>query len=307
MKNDILILADDFSDQSLAGRARSGILRKYGVLAAQALNLQVEIIFVNSTPKKYWTAKKIKSKNQETLKVESAALEYFNKNSIQANVIHRFGSPAEEILLHLENRRNVKLVLIGTKGRTGIKNLVLGSVAEEVLRNIRLPTIIIGPEAMKSKTFSQLGSKTKTLLLSDFSKSAIRAEKFAMNLIKDLNCHLTFLNCLGDKIFKTRMSLYSSGYVPLNLDQIFLDMKKQSSIGLKKRNVLWKKNEVNITAQISTSEEPIEHTFDKKMKDKFDLVVMGTHGRSPIMKAFIGSATRKIILRSPIPVIIVPN
>lgn len=307
MKTGKLVLADDLGDRSLEGRRRSRILRDCAIQMAHSLNLQVEIIFVNETSKQQWKTPKTQIRGEDILSIENAVLEHFNKNSLKAKVIYLYGNPAEEILKYLEFQPDVKMLLIGTQGRTGLKKVLLGSVAEEVLRHVKLPALVIGPHALKTKFNRGLGSKSRILLLSDFSKSAVRAEKFAMSLLKDFKCHLILLNCLGDRIMRTRMSLYGSGYVPLNLEQIFSDMQKQSLENIKKRKALWRKNKMNVTPQIDTNEEPIEKTFDRKIKENFDLVVMGTHGRGPIIKAFIGSATRKIILRSPTPVFIVPS
>jgi universal stress protein family protein len=42
-------------------------------------------------------------------------------------------------------RQNIDVVVLGTHGRGGLKKLVLGSVAEEVVRRVGCPVITVGP------------------------------------------------------------------------------------------------------------------------------------------------------------------
>lgn len=52
------------------------------------------------------------------------------------------GDPAKEIL-HLANEENASLIVMGTHGRTGLMRLLMGSVAEEVVRKANCPVLTI--------------------------------------------------------------------------------------------------------------------------------------------------------------------
>jgi nucleotide-binding universal stress UspA family protein len=54
----------------------------------------------------------------------------------------RFGSPADEILKEAEEG-DYNLIIVGRKGRTAIKDLVLGGVSTTVLQRCQNPTIAI--------------------------------------------------------------------------------------------------------------------------------------------------------------------
>jgi nucleotide-binding universal stress UspA family protein len=60
--------------------------------------------------------------------------------------ILRAGDPASEILKVVEELRP-KLVAMGTHGRTGLSHLLLGSVAEKVVRSSPAPVITIHAKA----------------------------------------------------------------------------------------------------------------------------------------------------------------
>jgi nucleotide-binding universal stress UspA family protein len=59
---------------------------------------------------------------------------------VRATVIVRRGNPADDII---EESRRHDLIVMGTKGRTGVAHLFLGSVAEKVVRFAACPVLVI--------------------------------------------------------------------------------------------------------------------------------------------------------------------
>jgi nucleotide-binding universal stress UspA family protein len=60
----------------------------------------------------------------------------------QVSVVVGEGSPAEEIVAQAK-RLSADLIVIGTHGRKGLKHLLLGSVAERVLRSSPIPVLTL--------------------------------------------------------------------------------------------------------------------------------------------------------------------
>jgi nucleotide-binding universal stress UspA family protein len=54
------------------------------------------------------------------------------------------GRAADEIVAYA-NRVSADLIVMGTHGRTGIRRVLLGSVAEQVLRQARCPLLVVPP------------------------------------------------------------------------------------------------------------------------------------------------------------------
>ncbi len=52
------------------------------------------------------------------------------------------GDPAEEILGYAQ-RHPIDLIVVGTQGRTGVSRVLLGSVAERVVRGARCPVLVV--------------------------------------------------------------------------------------------------------------------------------------------------------------------
>ena len=56
----------------------------------------------------------------------------------------RFGNPAKEILDFVESE-GVNLVAMATHGRSGLPRLLMGSIAEAVLRRLAIPILLVHP------------------------------------------------------------------------------------------------------------------------------------------------------------------
>ena len=60
------------------------------------------------------------------------------------SVAVRFGDPAEEIANFVKDNQ-VDLVALATHGRTGLRQIVLGSVAEKLLQTLDVPVVLVRP------------------------------------------------------------------------------------------------------------------------------------------------------------------
>jgi nucleotide-binding universal stress UspA family protein len=75
-------------------------------------------------------------------------VENLKKKGISAKTEVLSGNPAEEIIKYSQ-KNNVDLIIMSTRGRSGISRLVFGSVAEKVIRNSTVPVLIKPPAAAK--------------------------------------------------------------------------------------------------------------------------------------------------------------
>lgn len=66
----------------------------------------------------------------------------------------RTGNTPREIVA-LAQEESVDLIVVGTHGRTGVKHLVMGSVARSVLRTAHRPVLIVQGPAEKGESFER--------------------------------------------------------------------------------------------------------------------------------------------------------
>ncbi len=74
-----------------------------------------------------------------------AALKLAKEMGVRATTIVKRGSPAYDII---EESKKHDLIVMATKGRTGVAHFLIGSVAEKVVRFAACPVLVIrkGPE-----------------------------------------------------------------------------------------------------------------------------------------------------------------
>ena len=64
---------------------------------------------------------------------------------LTARSVVRSGEPADEIV-RLADEEHADMIVMGTQGRTGLERLMLGSVAERVIRRSRCPVLTVRPD-----------------------------------------------------------------------------------------------------------------------------------------------------------------
>jgi nucleotide-binding universal stress UspA family protein len=64
------------------------------------------------------------------------------KSGVRVKTLLLAGDPADQIL-HEARARHADLVVVGTHGRRGVSKLILGSVAERVLRTASCPVVTV--------------------------------------------------------------------------------------------------------------------------------------------------------------------
>ncbi len=91
----------------------------------------------------------------------------------------------------------VDLVVIGTHGRTGLKKLVLGSVAEKVFRRMSCPVLTIGPYAPHAIETSPRRRLGPILFATDFCESCAKATAYAVSFANRRGNRLALLHVLS--------------------------------------------------------------------------------------------------------------
>lgn len=86
------------------------------------------------------------------------------------------------IVEKLINDLRIDLIIIGTHGRSGLQHLLLGSVAESILRRAACPVLTIGPKTRRNGLAS--GSVHAILYATDLSPSSAHAFDYAAFLAR---------------------------------------------------------------------------------------------------------------------------
>ena len=99
-----------------------------------------------------------------------------------------------KVLSALIHQQNIELVVLGTHGRGGLKKVVLGSVAEEVVRRVGCPVITVGPHI--DIPLSTAGEFHRILFATDFHPASGKALEYALLLANQSQANLILLHVM---------------------------------------------------------------------------------------------------------------
>ena len=171
-----ILVATDFS--AIAKKAVEQALILTARYDAQLTVLHDRKLFEDGSNRLNDQIKELKKEEDEAEhKLLQCARETTQKHehlNIRHEIIRGYSAPSA--VLRYLNENEFDLVLIGTHGKSGLENLLLGSVAEKVTRYAPCPVLTISAEATVQEKFNHL------LVPFDFSDHARTALKNALEI-----------------------------------------------------------------------------------------------------------------------------
>lgn len=148
-----ILMATDFSDYSREALDYAVYLAKtvgadlylLHVYEIHLLMLSGETLSVR--PDVYQWVRDLKEDASKSLDAQAAKV---RGSGVQVHTILKEGHPFPEILNTAEEI-SVDLIVLGTHGRTGLPHVLLGSVAERVVRKASCPVFTVRPKTLVSE------------------------------------------------------------------------------------------------------------------------------------------------------------
>lgn len=78
----------------------------------------------------------------ESAKVSKPVQKFLARHGIEPKIVHKVGSPGEQIA-KVANAGKFDLVMMGSHGHSALGNLVMGSVATQVLAQCTVPVMLV--------------------------------------------------------------------------------------------------------------------------------------------------------------------
>jgi nucleotide-binding universal stress UspA family protein len=101
-----------------------------------------------------------------------------------------------EVVSNLIKAKEIDLVVLGTRGRTGLGKALLGSVAEQILRQSPCPVLTVGPNV---NLWSDEYAKMREILYAtDLAADYPIAAPYAVSLAQENQAHLVMLHVIED-------------------------------------------------------------------------------------------------------------
>jgi nucleotide-binding universal stress UspA family protein len=100
-----------------------------------------------------------------------------------------------EVLPRLIAENRIDLVVVGTRGRTGVLKLLLGSVAENIFRQAPCPVLTVGPNI--SGQNPEVGPE-RILAATGFAAHSVFGVRYAIGLARDLHASVALLHVVTE-------------------------------------------------------------------------------------------------------------
>ena len=122
----------------------------YGIKLAKLSGATVHALHVidTSSVSQSWTAGRetmYEILKKDGQKATSKVKECGEASGVEVKEVLLEGHPSSEIIDFAENN-NIDLIVMGTLGKTGLDRFLMGSVAEKVVRNSKVPVLVVRGE-----------------------------------------------------------------------------------------------------------------------------------------------------------------
>lgn len=188
------------------------------------------------------------------------------------------GVPWAVLVTLLENQ-GFDVCVIGTHGRTGLSRILLGSVAEKVVRHAPCSVLAVRPNG-------EVKPITHALVPTDFSDSARHAADVAATLVQSGGT-ITLLHAIEVPV--VYWSELAIANVSGDLEQRYRSVLDDEKARLRRMTT------ANINVRLGTGEPGVEILRALDDDRSVDLVVMGSRGRTGIKRAVLGSVAEKVV------------
>ncbi len=194
------------------------------------------------------------------------------------------------------------LVILCTHGRGGMKHLLFGTIAQQVIASGKTPVLMIRPGLMAST--EQYDCK-KVLLPLDGDPEHEEGIAISASLCQELGAALHLLMVVPTYGTLTGQAAATSRLMP-GATSVMLDMAELGAEDYLQRILEEvKKSGVRTSAEVMRG-EPVNVIGKAAEETKADLIVLGTHGKAGTEAFWSGSVAPKISGHSRVPLLLVP-
>lgn len=201
-------------------------------------------------------------------------------------------APAEAIV-ETASDLSSDLIVTGTHGRRGLSKLLLGSVAERVVRTSPVPVLTVRADAD-----IELDGTPRFLVPHDFSESSAEALRTATAWADALGAEITLLHVVEPVVYP---EFYS---VDVLSDDLMTRLVERSKDALRfAAEEFVGGTEVTVRVEVGRAADTI---IQQATADDFDFVIMATRGLSGLEHILLGSVAESVLRRCQVPLLAVP-
>ena len=227
--------------------------------------------------------------------IEGTPEDIFEGVKVHFEIIHELAAAAA--LLSYAAEADIDLIIVGTHGRRGVRRMLIGSVAEEVVRRAVRPVLTVRETMPEAAT-----SVNRTIVAPiDFSQHSARALRVARELAAGRQVPLIVLHVLEEKLHP---AFYNMGMFSQYDDQPEVEDRVTSAM----RQFVEKVGGPEVKMSFVTHRGVAAREIAQVARDvEPAMIVMGTHGRTGLERWVAGSVSERVIREAPCSVFVVKS
>lgn len=209
------------------------------------------------------------------------------------------GIPSEEVLT-VARTEGAELIVVGTRGKTGLEHILLGSTAERIIRRAPCPVLTVPMEKQRadggSATENPSTALKRILVPLDFSRCSFDALEYGVLVAQRSNAFMKLLHVLEPVSYGLDFTLPHAAQHESSKTAVTERLSALAS---------------SLTAAGLASDFlmrgglPADSILDVARAQSVDVIVMGTHGRRGLSHVVFGSVAESVLRRSLCPVLTV--
>jgi nucleotide-binding universal stress UspA family protein len=200
------------------------------------------------------------------------------------------GPPAQRIL-DVVTQEAADLLVVGTHGRTGLQRVILGSVADRMVRQATCPVLTVRPTPGSGPR----REIRRICYATDFSPTARAAWPWVVAIADATGAEVDLVHVTFEPVADRHLSAEAIG----RMAQLLHDHGRIEAERFLERSTL-PRERVHVRLPHGV---PGEQIVRRAQEQAADLVVMGTHGWSGVVRWMLGSVAHHVVQTAPCPVL----
>ena len=198
---------------------------------------------------------------------------------------------AAPAILNYAADHDVDLIVMGTHGRRGVRRLLIGSVAEEVVRRADRPVLTVRKDDLEADQMAV----ERILVPIDFSDYARDALRYACEVADLYDARIDLLHVIEE-------NLHPAFYVG-GVQSVYDVVPDIENKVLDRLRTFYEKVAGDETAEVHVASGRAAREITQFAEQRgSDLVVMSTHGQTGLEHFLLGSVAEKVVRHVPVPV-----
>ena len=221
---------------------------------------------------------------------------------VTAETVINVGNPSQSIV-EIGRKSDSDVIILGTRGISGLEHLFMGSTAERVMRTAPCPVLAVpeagSPDVMSPTQLLEPASPYQHIVLPvDFSDCSLDALEYAIQVTKKFKAKLTILHVLEPDSFGLDFTLRQ-------VEERHL-MREGAESWLSELKSSLQAQDIEVTCHVLGG-APKESIHSWAQKESCDLMIMGTHGRKGLSLVACGSVAEYVLRHVRCPILTVKS